>query len=240
MSSTWSRAGLRAALALLIGALVVAAAPQKVDRAKLSADSLESLQKIHSQLLSDVRLAKSRLALAHGDSIYLVLDGTKKTLTLEIGGVSLRECPLLALRIDRRLERERRSAAFQESLAYPFPLLRREGTVTENPPPMDVDTSAAVRRWQEEERKRDVRFSLHFERDLVLHVTTRPDESGGPTGFWPRLEARWHRLKTSLGQWLGFRSGGKEPEDVFLLMDRSDALAVYRALPEKTGLALRL
>lgn len=230
----------RAALAAALVIPVLAAAPSPRGTTKLSADSLAALSKRHSELQSDVRLLKARLALADGDSIYLVLDGARNTLAVELGGVPLRECTLLALRLDRRLERVRRTAAFQESLAFPFPLLRKEGTVTEHPPPTDVDTSAAVRRWREEERTRDVRFALHFGRGLAVHVTTRPDESGGPIGFWPRLEARWHRMKTSLRQWFGSRAQSREPEDIFLLMDRRDALAVYRALPERTGLALRL
>jgi hypothetical protein len=229
----------RALPVALLGVVVLAAATPR-GGSKPDADATASLERRRDDLLSDVRLYRARLALANGDSMYLVLDGRTKTLALELGGVPLRACSLLAIRLDRRLDRERRTAAFQESLAYPFPLIAKEGTVTEYPPPMDVDTSAAMRKWRDEEKKRDVRFALRFGRDLIVHVTTRADESGGPKGFWPRLEARWHRTKTALEQVLGFRVRGQEPADLFLLMDRRDALAIYRALPEKTGMALRL
>lgn len=234
----------RAGAALLFAALsAMTAAARPAPRqapVELSADSLKALSRRHSELLAEVRFMKAKLALASQDSIYLVLDAPKKTLTLELGGVPLRVCKLVALRMDRQLERDRKTAAFQQSTAEPFPLVSREGTVTEHPPPSGVDTSAVAKQWAEEERKRDVRFTLFFGREFALHVTTNADESGGPTGFLPRLQARWRWVKTSLQQWMGVATKNAGPADLFLLMDRRDALAIYRALPEKTGLALRL
>jgi hypothetical protein len=232
-------AALVAAAALLTFLSAARPAPREAP-VKLTPDSLRSLSHRHSETLSDLRFIQARLALAEQESLYLVLDGPRKTLSLELGGVPLRVCALRALRLDRQLERERRSAAFQESAAEPFPLVRREGTVTEHPPPMDVDTTDAAKQWREEERMRDVRFTLFFGRELAIHVTTNADESGGPTGFIPRMKTRWRWVRTSLRQWTGAATNRPEPADLFLLMDRRDALAIYRALPEKTGLALKL
>ena len=99
---------LRATLAAIgaIGAVLLTAArpAPKTPALKLSPDSLRALSTRYTDLESDLRLLKARLALANGDSMYLVLDGTAKTLTLELGGVPLRKCSLITLRLDRRLE----------------------------------------------------------------------------------------------------------------------------------------
>jgi hypothetical protein len=238
------KAALPAALAVLLCVGAGHAEPRRERRkapvVALSADSLAKLSRERDRLVSDLRLQKARLALADADSIYLVLDAARNALILEVEAMPLRDCRLLSLRLDRELDRQRRTAAFQDSLSVPFLLLRKEGTITEHPPPAGVDTTQAVRRQVEEERKRDLFFTLVCDRNLIVHVTTRPDESGGPTGFWPRVLARLRWLKLGLGQWWSGHRSPAPPREIFLLIDRADALAVYRAIPDRTGIALRI
>lgn len=189
---------------------------------------------LHEEISSDIRFLEARGALAGEDDFSLVVDLPNSLLVLEYGGVPLRACKIRRAYVDGRLQRSISDEAFRQSLATPFRLMEKTGTLPENPPPLETD-ERGVPKPLPEERKSTAAFTLHYDPEMRLHMMARPESGGGRGGTWNRVRMGLRRLGAGLAEW--FQRGEK---DLFLELDPEDCVVVYRALPRSTGMALRL
>lgn len=192
---------------------------------------------VQAQYLT-VRLENARL-----DSITLAVDLVDSTVTLEIDGVPLRRCKILALDVSRSLRRQVHGGRTPVWTAAAFVLQREAATLPKAPVrtiEAPKDTTEAQQRALLEipEDREDANFKLWFDRGVTLTVTHAATTPGNVLeqqlfGLRTRWQATWAALAGSFT--------GAEPEHgIHLELTPADARAVYRALPPRARMALRV
>ena len=235
-----------ALLALVFPPTVVRAA----DRTSPAADtgaadqpaSHDELLNRRRELQEEIAYSEARLALSRSKTYYLALDAPAHTVTLEMNGIAIRTCPIERLELDRRMIERRAAPRFVDSLAVPFTLLTRTGTIPETPLPVDLDTTKTKEAEEARQRAKhsDADLTFAFDRDLVVHITTAADSAELQAGpMRTRVMNRVRLLRLMVRSWLHGGPFRKEGE-IFMQIGRSDARALYWALPDSSGLALRL
>lgn len=188
----------------------------------------------------------SRLSMAASDSVALAVDLTDSTAFLEIRGVPVRRCKITRFAVSGGLQRLRLRGETVTWLSTPFVV--REAAASLPKAPIRVrqaptDTIEAKEKAEGEIpiEKRDVYFTLHFDKNLSLTVaqTQRTSAIGWLQRAQYVLARSWLTLTDDVGALVRLkRPAGRV--HIRLQVSREDAKAIYRALPAQARVALRL
>lgn len=187
---------------------------------------------------------QSRWALAKGDSISLAVDLRDSLISLEMKGTPIRQCRILRFDMSRALERLQAKGRLHEWLATPFLLENDFATLPKTPIRVITaprDTLEAQARAEETIplEKNEVHFTLRFDRNLTLSIEQAQDLT-----FQGRIKKWLYELQRSyalMAEGLQALARGELPQHRMLIeleLSQEDAKAIYRALPQRAGLAL--
>jgi hypothetical protein len=213
--------------------------------AEIFAERRELALKMAS-LQIDQAFWQARLQLAKGDSISLAVDLIDSVASLEAKGVVMRRCEILRYRSSGLTRRWRSQGRLHQWLASPFMLEKELATLPKAPirikeAPRDTIEASESKGEDLPIEQRDAEFTLHFDRNLSLFVeqAQAPSFRGRWREFWYNVHRTFGAAEDALVDLLLFRP----PQHriwIEIELSREDAKAIYRALPHRAGLALRL
>jgi hypothetical protein len=189
---------------------------------------------------------QARLKLAQTNAVYLVIDLVDNAVSLEIKGVEVRRCKILRFNISSEDEYMRKIGILSDWLSTPFVLQQERATIPKEP----IRVKEAPKDAAEADLQVDknipvensiVKFSLYFDRNFLISVKEAQPPSFGNRfrNVFYKAGERFQSETVNLGFLLRF----KKPQNrvqISLELSREDAKAVYRALPNNAGLALRI
>ncbi|MCI0690661.1 hypothetical protein L0337_01495 [candidate division KSB1 bacterium] len=212
---------------------------------EISTERRELAEKM-ATLEIDQAFWQTRLQLANGDSISLSVDLIDSVASLEVKGVPMRQCKILRYRRSGVIKRLRAQGRLQPWLSKPFVVQKELATLLKAPirikeAPKDTIEASESKGQDLPIEHRDAEFTLHFDRSLTLVV-----EQAQPPSFKGRLRRIWYDMRRVFGD-----AGSalvallhlQLPQHriwIEIELSREDAKAIYRALPSRAGLALRL
>jgi hypothetical protein len=189
---------------------------------------------------------QTRLELSKKDSICLVVDLIDSTANLEVKGVPLRRCKILRYRSSGLARRLRSQFRLHQWLATPFILQEQLATLPKAPirikeAPKDTIEANESKGEDLPIEQRDAHFTLQFDRNLTLAVEQAqpPSFSGRLREWWYDLHRNFNETRDAVAALLRLQL----PQHYLWIeieLSREDAKAIYRALPTRAGLALRL
>ncbi len=188
----------------------------------------------------------AQLQLAKKDSVNLLLDFSDSAAVLQIKGVPVRECKMHRFNIGYAIGHLKARGGLNQWLSSPFILQREFATIPKAPirimnAPADTIEANATNSQEIPLERNDVHFTLEFDRNLTLTV----EQLQTPT-FKGRLKKAAYNLRRSListKEILLSLSKLKMPHQrvwIEIEITREDAKAIYRALPKKAGLVIKL
>jgi hypothetical protein len=193
-----------------------------------------------SRLALQNALLQKQLELAKGKEFYLLLDAKAQTLTLLYRAALLQRYRVSALEVGvpRVVYRTRTDASRWEGRIWEKgnldPARELDRVEMQAPPPTREGTEIEVKVPQTPEEKYPVppRYHIRFAGGLSIEV--RPPNTDTKRGFWARIFG-------SLATWLADAkaASGSEPTDtvrLHVVMSKTDAESLYRALPPDTKL----
>ncbi|MBW6459694.1 MAG: hypothetical protein K0B08_03895 [Bacteroidales bacterium] len=210
----------------------------------LNDDMLASLKNIIS-LENEKVFQKNRLSLADKDSIYLILDLRDSLLLLEIKGVPVRTNKIIDLSKSRRF-----SLISHENLlpwiSEPFTLERELSTIPKMPivvkqAPKDTAEAAQTSSTPLPPESTAVFFTFFFDRNLAIEFEQADPlkEEDYPVIKSYRSKKR-KESRHSVFQTLKSPRQADQPLLIRIVIDEADARAIYRAVPSRTHLILKL
>ena len=190
-------------------------------------------------------LLRSRYNLSGEDSIYLVLDLVNKVARLEMKGIPLHDSDISDVWISNAI-RKNHSDAFLRWISQPFVLKNAEATIERVPflvkiAPKDTIEASKIEATPAPRRTGDVYIVMNFDRNLQLIIQQSEISEGED-------KMRIDSLKTSLFN----REAGKSIKalsafkreivmpKIVVTMSKTDAITLYRALPKKPRLVLKM
>lgn len=210
----------------------------------ISGEQLTEVKNIIS-LENEKAYLQNRLSLAENDSIYLILDLPDSLLVLEIKGVPVRKNKIITQKVSQRF-----SLINHENLlpwiAAPFTLERDISTIPKMPivvkqAPKDTVEAAQSSSTPKPPEATAVFFTLYFDRNLVIEI-----EQADPPQEEDLKEIKDYRSKKrkesnrSVFNTLRDPQQADQPMRISLVVSEADARAIYRAIPTKTHLILKL
>lgn len=221
-----------------------AAAPDSTP-AEMATDRRELANKMAELEITQAFL-QTRLELSKQDSICLIIDLIDSTALLEVKGVPMRRCKILRYRSSGLARRLRSQGRLHQWLATPFILQEQLATLPKAPirikeAPKDTIEAAESKGEDLPLEQRDAEFTLQFDRNLTLAV-----EQAQPPSFSGRLREWWYALRRNFNEARDALTALVHlqlPQHrlwIEIELSREDAKAIYRALPTRAGLALRL
>ncbi len=188
---------------------------------------------------------KSRLALAEKDSIYMVLDVPAKLLVLEIKGVPVKKVNLLNIDISHRF-----SLISHENLlpwiSEPFNLEKDFSTIPKSPivvkqAPKDTIEAQLQSSKPTPPDSTNVYYTLYFDRNLVLEIEqSDPPEVGYTEKVITYQNIKKKESTRSVFRMLRNPQQTDQPMQIKLTISESEARAIYRAVPTRSRLILKL
>jgi len=189
---------------------------------------------------------QEELLLARDDSIGMSIDCIDSAAILQIKGVHLRCAHIANIRINlplRYLQKRYRATAFPDAI---FRLRDLWSTIPKNPikvrkAPADSIQAGSIQSEPRQEEPTDVYCMLAFDRRLIIEIRQKE-----PMALRSAVKIGWYHFRFglhSLGDVASFLVRRRLPESWHVLridVSREDARAIYRALPSKAGLVLRL
>lgn len=199
------------------------------------------------QLKTEEAFLQAQLQMSKSDSIGLCINLRDSVIALKIRGVDVRSCKIEHFRSSHALRHLQATGAVLNWLSNSFTLQRDWSSIPKAPirvkkaPKDTLEASQTKSEPYTELGKNDVYLTLQFDRNLIVHIrqTQSPSWRGR---FWKwiysaklkfyilenRIMALWQgQLPTNL-RWIE------------LEIAQNDAVAIYRALPQRAQLALRL
>jgi hypothetical protein len=188
---------------------------------------------------------RARLQLAKSDSIGLAVDLTDSVVSLEVKGVPMRVCKIYRYKMSGATRRLRAQGRLREWISQPFILQKELATLPKAPIRIKAAPEDTIEAQKSEDdeiplERRDVHFTLHFDRNLTIAVAQVQTPSFG--GWLRKIFYGLRRNFSAAGEALWALIRLKLPQhriEIELELSREDAKAIYRALPPKAGLALR-
>lgn len=214
---------------------------------KVSIDATQQteVQKI-IQLEKEKNFEKNRLDLANQDSIYMVVDIPARKLAIEIKGVQVRTASILRVEMDQKIalfSHERLSPWLNE----PFSLKKFISTIPKIPivvkeAPKDTIEAQKLSTKPLPPDSSVVYTSLYFNKNLILEINqdAPPQERELPKvqeyfaktlEFSPKLPA-WKNLLNP--------AAIDQPLTIKIIVSAPDARAIYRAIPTRTNMVMKL
>lgn len=188
---------------------------------------------------------KNRLALAEKDSIYLLLDLADSLILLEIRGVPVRINKIIDLNLSKRF-----SLISHENLlpwiSEIFTLERELSTIPKMPivvkqAPKDTLEAAQTSSTPLPPESTAVFFTFYFDRNLVIEF-----EQADPVkeDDYPAIKSyrskKRKESRHSVFQTLKSPRQADQPLLIRVIINEADARAIYRAVPSKTHLVMKL
>lgn len=189
----------------------------------------------------------SLLELAKKDSIMFAIDLRDSLATLLIKGVPVRQCPIRSFSMSQAIPHAARLDSLHTWLFPPFQLLRETATIPKAPirimdAPKDTVEAEAMAGQEIPIENNDVHFTLQFNRNLtVLIEQEQPPSSTGE--FKKKFAFDMERIFAEARETIKGLKKRALPEQklwIELAVSREDAKAIYRAIPTKLHMALRL
>lgn len=194
---------------------------------------------------NEVAFQRNRLALAEKDSIYVVLNVPDSLLILEIKGVTVKKTRLLDIEISNRF-----ALISHENLlpwiSEPFTLESDLSTIPKSPivvkqAPKDTIEAAKMSNKPAPPDSTNVFYTLYFNRNLVLEIEQAdPLEVGTTEKVETYRKIKRKESTRSVYQMLRKPQQTDQPMMIKLVVSEVEARAIYRAVPTKTHLLLKL
>jgi len=194
---------------------------------------------------NEVAFQRNRLALAEKDSIYVVLNVPDSLLILEIKGVTVKKTRLLDIEISNRF-----ALISHENLlpwiSEPFTLESDLSTIPKSPivvkqAPKDTIEAAKLSNKPAPPDSTNVFYTLYFNRNLVLEIEQAdPLEVGATEKVETYRKIKRKESTRSVYQMLRKPQQTDQPMMIKLVVSEVEARAIYRAVPTKTHLLLKL
>lgn len=214
------------------------------DTLRLNKESRAQLKQI-TQKESDHLFQKNRLLLAKQDSIYLLLNLPDSTITLEIKGLPIKICKILAFKVSKKI-----SAASHEDiqnwLSKPFVVSNEIATIPRIPflivdAPKDTIEAAKLPRKASEPEKTYVQYTLWFDRDLTLEVKQFEEPLPEEAEIVSRYKAQYDSaFRRPLIQKIMHPMPDNLPLHIKIVLSAADARSIYRAIPHSNSANLVL
>lgn len=189
--------------------------------------------------------SQSRLQLARGDSINLLVNLVDSTVTLDIRGVPVRVCKIQRYEASRRFSRLEKDALLRW-LSQPFVLEKEMATIPRSPivikeAPKDTAEANEMAFRPIPPEKDDVYFALYFSQNLNVSFgqSASPSLRGRLHRALYNARKNWHEIGWTIGELAQFQLP-QYPFWIDIRISRDDAKAIYRALPRNAKLALYL
>lgn len=215
-----------------------------LEKISLNDDLVTSLQNIIS-LENEKAFQKNRLSLAGMDSIYLILDLVDSLVMLEIKGVTVRTDKIIGLRKSKRF-----ALISHEHLlpwiSQPFTLERELSTISKMPivvkqAPKDTLEAAQISSTPLPPESTAVFFTFYFDRNLVIEFEQDNPLAADDYPAYRSYKAKKRKVQRhSLFQTIRSPRQADHPMLIRLVVSEDDARAIYRAVPSKTHLVLKL
>ena len=187
----------------------------------------------------------ARMKLSGNDSISLCIDLQNNRLWLEVLGVKLRESEIKEAEIDNNFPYISQNSAFMQWLANPF-ILQQSYSTTEKTPviikkaPKDTIEANLNDTQPVAPEKDDVFYQLEFSGNLYIRIS-----QSQPASFYGNIEHCFFTLSQVFSESL--RTVGAvlrleipmHPLKIHLVLDREEARAIYRALPDNAAMAIQ-
>jgi len=187
----------------------------------------------------------NRLSLAEKDSIYMVLDLPDSLLILEIKGVTVKKAKILDMEISNRF-----ALIPHENLlpwiSEPFTLARNLSTIPKSPiiikqAPKDTIEAAKTSSGPRLPDSTGVFYTFYFDRNLLVEVgQANPPEEDVMERVKAYRSIKRKELTRSVILMLKKPQQTDQPMLIKLVVSEVDARAIYRAVPTKTHLILKL
>ena len=188
---------------------------------------------------------KNRLSLAEKDSIYMVLDLPDSLIILEIKGVTVKKTKITDMEISNRF-----SLIPHENLlpwmSEPFTLERDLSTIPKSPivikqAPKDTIEAAKSSSAPRPPDTTGVFYTFYFDRNLLIEVEqVNPPEADVLEKVKAYRSIKRKESYRSVFEMLKKPQQTDQPMSIKLVVDEVDARAIYRAVPSKTRLLLKL
>jgi hypothetical protein len=208
----------------------------------------EAQQELLGQIIrkeNEKAFQNSRLSLAEKDSIYMILDVPARLLLLEIKGVTVKKAKLVDIEISNRF-----SLISHENLlpwiSEPFTLESDLSTIPKSPivvkqAPKDTIEAAKMSSKPGPPDSTNVFFTLYFDRNLVLEI----EQADSLDKALTEKVKNYRNIKKkeytqSLFQMLRKPQQTDQPMKIKMWISEVEARAIYRAVPSKTHLLLKL
>lgn len=215
--------------------------PVKEESVSNSQDDLRS----YFELKKAESVLRSRYSLSSEDSIYLVLDLVSKVARLEMKGIPLHDSEISKVWISNAISKYR-TESFLRWISQPFVLKKAEATIERvqflvKVAPKDTIEAAKIEATPAPRRTGDVYIVMNFDRDLQV-VIQQSEISEGED------KVRIDSLKTSLFKREAaksvkalsvFKRDNVLPK-IVITMSKSDAVTLYRALPQRLKMVLKM
>ena len=210
----------------------------------VASNSKEAVAKLF-ELRKTENFLLSRMSLVDEDSIYLVLDLVKNIADLELKGVSLHECKILDSNISNLIKNQPRETLLNWN-SIPFEMLQDEATIPKvswiiKYAPKDTTEANQAEALPEQPKRGDIYAVMDFDRNLrlIIKQDEKPDKEGSKIISTLKWKYRKQELMKSLKGLIHFKREPTRPT-IKIVLSKSDAIMLYRALPYKPKLLLRL
>jgi hypothetical protein len=200
-----------------------------------------------NELKIDEMYMQSQLKLAKFDSINLAIDLRDSLAILQIRGVRIRECKLHSVQINSAINQLSRSGTIHAWLSTPFISQSDWSTIPKAPIKVKrapKDTTEANQQADTAKviiERPDVFVTIEYDKGLVLEIgqIQWPTFIGGIKKFFYRMRLKIEEIRNTLSAILR-RQLPDHSIRIKIELSQNDVKAIYRALPRKSGLALRI
>jgi hypothetical protein len=190
-------------------------------------------------------LLRSRYNLSSEDSIYMVLDLINKVATLEMKGIPLHDSPIHEVWISNSIKMFHNEALLHW-IAQPFVLKNANSTIervqflVKNAPKDTIEANKAEA-IPAPRKTEDVFIVLNFERNLQLVIQQSEISQGEDKARIDSIKGNFFKQETqkSMKALTNFKRDAITPK-IFISMPKADAITLYRALPQKLIMVLRM
>ena len=208
----------------------------------VASNKKDALDKLF-ELRKRERLLQSRYMLASDDSMYLVLDMINKVAILEMHGIALHECKILDYSISNSIQKYH-TEKLLNWIAEPFQVERSEATLpkiifNEKIAPKDTIEAAKAEVIPTAPVQPDVFLVMDFERNLRLVVdqVEEPTKEGAKTISEMKWKYKKTEIRSSVNALLKLNREPVMPQ-IHIVLPKTDAIIIYRALPVKPKMVL--
>jgi hypothetical protein len=228
--------------------------PVKVENNKSDDDTISDLSvsngsKDEKMKLFELRkreiLLRSRLNLANEDSTYLVIDLINNFAILELKGILLHEAPIISYKISNSIKTNH-TEALLNWMAQPFTVRRIDATIpkiefVEKLAPKDSIEANKASAEPVARKLGDVYIVMDFDRNLrvVVSQNEQLDEDGQKIISALRWKYHQNEIRKSLQSLIKFNREPVMPQ-IDIVLSKSDATILYKALPVRPRMILRM